>query len=96
MTSLALEFEKRCVAVVFDENYPLLLIALDDWRLVVTPDFGRFVLMRRLLSGKGWQAKLWAPDRSTVLRRLTGERFACSPLVLAGVPSRPSDCRGLF
>ena len=90
------EFEKRGVAVVFGADYPLVLRAVDDWRLVVTPDFGRFVLMRRLKSGKGWQANLWARDLGTVLRRLTGQRFACSSVVLDGLPLLPADYRGLF
>ena len=90
------EFEKRGVAVVFDDDFPLVVKAQDDWRLVVTPDFGRFVLMWRLKSGKGWHAKLWARDLGTVLRRLTGQRFACSSAVLDGLPLLPADYRGRF
>jgi len=100
MTSYALEFQKRGVAVVFDENYPLVLRAVDDWRLVVTPDFSRFVLMRRMLPPrKGFQAQLWAYDLEAVRNRLRHTVKYHGPASVAslsdGLPEMPEDCDAL-
>jgi len=91
-----LEFEKRGVAVVFDADYPLVLRAVDDWRLVVTPDFGRFVLMRRMLPPrKGFQVQRWAHDLQDVVSTLRHRGVACSAGLVDCVPEDPADCEAL-